>query len=283
MKTHSGTYSYRLKEYFKTHPMLAQSVVKGALLKGNCITVNGTVYVTPLLSNYSERFVVNGPVGHASVSDGSTIMMRVKNVHKTAANRFQLQVNTLLEHVCANGIDGVHEFVAAYMRDVDDLIQRYQEQHFAFANFTIGQHVECVVESIVPNSEKLAIEVHAIDKKSKYVTKGIATAILPNKPATSYKVGSKVPGRVVWIDVERMLVHVCLDQSLFECIALNGQNDSQTAIPKEPQECWVLFANKFVHVCCLKHGPAQLLIVPVKHHYNEIRTTEKQNADKTLK
>ncbi|XP_035895421.1 protein RRP5 homolog [Anopheles stephensi] len=273
MKTTSGTYSFRLKEYFKTHPTGVQSVVQGTLLKGSCITVNGVVYATPLLNNYSEQFEVMGSKGKGRIPDGSTIMMRVEKVEQQPpAGDYRMKVDTSLEAVCENGIDGVYEFVAAYMQDVDDLIQRYQERQYAFANYTIGQHVECVIEHVIPNSDKLAVEVHAVDKESKNVTKGIA--VLPNQPATSYKVGTKVPGRIVWIDVERMLVHVCLDQSLFDRIPLNGNAGPRTTFLQEPQDCCVLFANQFVKVCCLQCGPAQLLIVPVKHHYNDWQDSE---------
>ncbi|XP_050078615.1 protein RRP5 homolog [Anopheles maculipalpis] len=280
IKIQSGTYSFRLKEYFKTKPMKAEYVLKGALLKGSCITVDGIVFATPLLTKCMQRVVAVKQGQPAYIPDGSTILMRVLNVMLTPDKGYTLQLNKSLEKVCENGIDSVHEFVAAYKNDVDDLIERYRERHFAFANYTIGQPVECVIESIVPHSEKIAIEVHTIGKGLKHASKGIGTKILPQKPASSYKVGSKVPGRVVWVDVERMLVHVCLDQSLFERIAVNN---AQTAYPEEPADAWVLFENKFIQVCCLKQGPVQLLLVPVKHHYNEFITTTNQGNTTKVK
>ncbi|XP_049279084.1 protein RRP5 homolog isoform X2 [Anopheles funestus] len=271
VRTNPGTYSFRLVPYFKTHPMNIESVRRGALLKGNCITVNGVLYVTPLLSNFSQRYEIKMKENYRKVEDGSVMMMHVLNVKNKSEKDYTMDVSTALDVVAGNGIDDVYHFMMEYFKDVKALIERYQEEKYPFANYTIGQHVECVVESIVPESNKIAIEVHAINKQSKHAAaKGIATIVLPDKPASLYKVGQKVPGRVVWIDVERKLVHVCLDKPLFERIA---PLDANTKVQKSKvqQPAWVLFANKYVQICCFQSGPqSTLLIVPVKHHYNDM-------------
>ncbi|XP_052888438.1 protein RRP5 homolog [Anopheles moucheti] len=270
VKTNPGTYSVRLIPYFKTHPMHVESVERGIVLKGSCITVNGVLYVTPLLSNLSERIEIKTNENYRKVEDGSIVMMRVLNVKKSSAKGYELDVSTGLHNVCENGIMDVYSFIDEYLKDVNNLVQRYKEAKHAFANYTIGQAVECVIEKIIPASNKYAVMVHAIDKKSKHAAIGIATTVVPDQSATSYKLGKKVPGRVVWIDVERKLVHVCLDQSLFEHIVpLDKQLNVQ--ISKELKSYWVLFANNYVRICCLQSGPPNaLLIVPVKHHYNDM-------------
>uniref|UniRef100_A0A182VQ69 Pre-mRNA-splicing factor Syf1/CRNKL1-like C-terminal HAT-repeats domain-containing protein n=1 Tax=Anopheles minimus TaxID=112268 RepID=A0A182VQ69_9DIPT len=270
VQTNTDTYSMRLIPYFKEHPKHIESVESGALLKGSCSTVNGVLYVTPLLSNFSQQIEVKRKENYCEVKDGSIMMMRVLDVKKSSKEGYNLHVSTALLDVCENGKQDVFNFMVEYLKDVKNLIQRYQEANYAFANYTLGELVECVVESIVPESNKLAVEVRAIDKETKNAAKGIATAILPNQPASSYKVGKKVPGRVVWIDVERKLVHVCLDPPLVERI-LPEDSPMGTKYPVNPVQCWVLFANNYVQVCCLQTVPLNaLVIVPVKHHYNDM-------------
>uniref|UniRef100_A0A182VQ68 S1 motif domain-containing protein n=1 Tax=Anopheles minimus TaxID=112268 RepID=A0A182VQ68_9DIPT len=270
VQTNTDTYSMRLIPYFKEHPKHIESVESGALLKGSCSTVNGVLYVTPLLSNFSQQIEVKRKENYCEVKDGSIMMMRVLDVKKSSKEGYNLHVSTALLDVCENGKQDVFNFMVEYLKDVKNLIQRYQEANYAFANYTLGELVECVVESIVPESNKLAVEVRAIDKETKNAAKGIATAILPNQPASSYKVGKKVPGRVVWIDVERKLVHVCLDPPLVERILPEG-SPMGTKYPANPVQCWVLFANNYVQVCCLQTVPLNaLVIVPLKHHYNDM-------------
>ncbi|XP_049286196.1 protein RRP5 homolog isoform X2 [Anopheles funestus] len=264
VKTNPGTYSYRLVPYFKKQPMHIESVEEGALLKGSCITVDGVLYVTPLLSNFSQRYEVKTKENYRKVKDGSIINLRVLDVNKSSAKGYELNVSTGLHNVCENGIFSVYEFMSHYLTDVQNLIQRYQEEKMAFASYDLGQLVECVIENIDPTSNTIAVEVCAIDKESNYPAKGIATIIVPRWNASSYKVGQKVPGRVVWIDVERMVVHVCLEQMLIERFVPNGSHRISQ------NQCWVLFVNNYVQVCCLKSGsPKPLLIVPAKHHYND--------------
>ncbi|XP_053667580.1 protein RRP5 homolog [Anopheles marshallii] len=282
VKTNPGTYSVRLIPYFKTHPMHVESVERGMLLKGSCITVNGVLYVTPLLSNFSEQIEIKTNENYRKVEDGSTIMMRVLNVKKSSDKGYELDVSTRLQNVCEQGIMDVYKFMAEYLKDVNNLVQRYKEANHAFANYTIGQTVECVIESIIPESNKYAVVVHAIDNKSKYAAKGIATTVVPNQSVTLYKVGERVPARVIWIDVERKLVQVCLDQSLFERIVLLNEQ-LRVQIPQQPTRRWVLFANNYVRICCLKSGtPNALLIEPVRYHYNDMqhRENDTDNSEK---
>uniref|UniRef100_A0A182M0M1 S1 motif domain-containing protein n=1 Tax=Anopheles culicifacies TaxID=139723 RepID=A0A182M0M1_9DIPT len=270
IQTNPDTYSMRLISYFRTHPRQIESVQRGALLKGSCTNVNGVLYITPLLTNFSKQIEVKTKENRGTVQDGSIMMMRVLNVKKSPNSRYDLDVSTALLDVCENGTKDVFNFTAEYLKDVKKLIKRYQVEKFGFANYNLGDLVNCVVESIVPSSNQVTVEVHSKRKKSKNVTKGIATAILPSHPATSYTVGQKVPGRVVWIDVERKLLHVCLDQPLVKSILPNSSLTGRKYTP-DAQSCWVLYANNYVQVCCLQANPPNpLVIVPVKYHYNDL-------------
>uniref|UniRef100_A0A182JRJ6 S1 motif domain-containing protein n=1 Tax=Anopheles christyi TaxID=43041 RepID=A0A182JRJ6_9DIPT len=269
VKTHTGTYSVRLTQYFQENPMNLQSVYAGMILKGSCVTSNGKVLVNPLLSNFAMRLRVGK--GIRKIEDGSIIKMRVNFIDNLGYNgKSMMKVTTNLMDVTENVFDEAHSYMTEYLRDVNRLIERYRDQGHAFAQYCIGDRVECVVEGIVAEYNKLAVEICAIGKRSKYATKGIANIVLTELSASSYKVGQQIPGRVVWIDVERKLVQICVDKPLLDRIMVREEKDEEETVINKRCKVWVLFTNYYVNICCTQSGPpSPLVIVAAKHHYND--------------
>ncbi|XP_041761607.1 protein RRP5 homolog [Anopheles merus] len=269
VKTNPETYSARLTQYYQENPIALQSVRAGMVLKGSCVTVNGKPYVTPLLSDFHGRFPVHIPPKCHKIEDGSIIKLRVAHLNPTPTKGPAMKVETEMAEVCEDIFTEIGSFMGEYLQDVNRLIERFRELDHTFAHYSIGDPVECVIESTVAECNKMAVEVQAVGKRAKYPTKGIVTTVLPKRPASSYKVGQQVPGRVVWIDVERKLVHVCVDEPLFPRIVLQQEDEEEPDMDVQRQ-CWVLFSNHYVNVCCVQSDPpCPLVIVPVKHHYND--------------
>uniref|UniRef100_A0A182N4R0 S1 motif domain-containing protein n=1 Tax=Anopheles dirus TaxID=7168 RepID=A0A182N4R0_9DIPT len=264
-------FSVRCATYLKQHLQSVENVHVGDLLKASCFTVNGKLYAHLLLRNYTEPIEVRTEeYCKQAVEEGSIIMARVTHLSKSPKNDgWRLVVSTDLKDVCPRGVKDVHTFVASYLEDVENLLQRYRvRKHFPFASYTIGQEVMCTIESIVPDSNKMAVEVSGTGP-SDVVAKGIAVTVLSDS-SSEYRVGAKLPGRVVWLDVERKLVHVCVDEPLFNRIQLAKSKEKQAVANDDGVGYWVLFSNRYVHVCCRKKGPSgPLVIVPAKHHYND--------------
>uniref|UniRef100_A0A182P930 S1 motif domain-containing protein n=1 Tax=Anopheles epiroticus TaxID=199890 RepID=A0A182P930_9DIPT len=266
IRTNEGMYSIRLAQLYTEKYIELTSVRPGMILTGSTVTANGKLYAIPLLSDFMEPVPLSIDECSRQIQDGSVVKLLVQqkegNKMKVSGNMFD---------VCEDIFAEVHAFIEEYVQDVKRLIELYRKHEHAFANYTIGDRVECVIESIAPEINKMAVEVRAVDKPQEYVTKGIVTPVLANRPASSYKVGQQVPGRVVWIDVERMLVHVCVDAPLFERILLRDEKDEEESYDGERFECTVLFKNSFVNVCCTQSArPGALVIIPAKHHYNDV-------------
>uniref|UniRef100_A0A182Q0X7 S1 motif domain-containing protein n=1 Tax=Anopheles farauti TaxID=69004 RepID=A0A182Q0X7_9DIPT len=268
-----GNFSVRCASYFQQHQSSVANVRVGNLLKASCFTVNDKLYARLLLRGNTDPVEVQMENDSmVAMEEGSIIMVRVSDICKPTAksSAWRLKVSTDLKDVCLKGVQDVRNFTATYLEDVETLLQRYRDRKkFPFASYTLGQEVVCTIESIVPDSNKMAVEVCGTEP-SAVVAKGIALTVL-SESSSGYSVGTKVPGRVVWLDVERKLVHVCVDEPLFKRIQPADGKKKKIVANDNDSDCWVLFSNRYVHVCCQKNGPSSsLVIVPAKHHYNDL-------------
>ncbi|XP_053680248.1 protein RRP5 homolog [Anopheles nili] len=275
VKLSPNTYSVRGVDYFQKAPLLFRHVKPKAVLKANCFTQNGCLFANLLLNDYSENITIDhlDKMKRREVEDGSIILVQILKIFGgTSTQPRSFKVSTSLRNVCQNGIDDVYSYMAEYWKDVCSLICKYQENGASFANYSIGQRVNCTIEKVIDGSNKMVVNVTNGDSES---TKGIAiTDTSKTSSESCYEVGDQLPGRVVWVDVERQLVHVCLDKSLIDRIQIvKTKVSKQIDFQSNPKfvSCQVLFSNNFVRVCCiLDESPNLLVLVPVKNHYNDM-------------
>ncbi|XP_058062312.1 protein RRP5 homolog [Anopheles bellator] len=271
VKLHQNTYSVRDVEYYHHNPMRMARVPQGAVLRASYFSRNGEPYASLLLNDYCEpiRLMVCEPEKKPEdIPEGEIIYAKVTfNPKGKNAVTYKLRANTHRNAVCPRGIEHVYEYTSAYMKDLACLIDRYKQAGQSFANYSVGQKVICTVDSVADNI--LMVEVRSCDKKlsTKTGTKGIAVKPFASQNCT-YSKGETLDGLVIWVDVERQLVHVCVDSFLLQWI-----DTSNTRQPKfiagSRTPCVKLFENEYVSICCRSNGSGPLIIVPVRHHYND--------------
>ncbi|XP_052865194.1 protein RRP5 homolog [Anopheles cruzii] len=271
VKLRQNTYSVRDVEYYHHNPMRMARVPQGAVLRASYFSRNGEPCANLLLNDYSEpiRLLVREPEKKPEdIPEGEIIYAKVTfNPKGKDAATYKLRANTHRNAVCPRGIEHVYEYTSAYMKDVACLIDRYKQAGQSFANYTVGQKVMCTVDSEIDNM--LMVKVHSCDKKlsTKNGAKGIAVKPFASQNCT-YSKGETLDGLVIWVDVERQLVHVCVDSSLLQLI-----DTSNTGLPKciagSRTPCVKLFENEYVSICCRSNDSGPLMIVPVRYHYND--------------
>uniref|UniRef100_A0AAG5CNF0 S1 motif domain-containing protein n=1 Tax=Anopheles atroparvus TaxID=41427 RepID=A0AAG5CNF0_ANOAO len=270
-----GICTVRDVRYLQYKPSSVAQVQVGDILRAFCYKSNDKVYANLLLTDYNTPVEVcrMGPASQQeNIPEGKMIMMKVTNIREGKGSMRNLETSCTLRAVCPKGIESVFSYMMDYLEDVINLIGRFKQNGKSFANYNIGQPVVCTFVRFMKRSNKMVVSLH--DKANpKIVTKGIA--LKPKKTTKeSYQPGVKLNGRVVWVDVERRVVHVCIDPKLLQCIG-----DDDFRLPIEPRSatevsyCCVLFRNNYVRVCCIKMGSKHpLVLVPARYHYNDLQT-----------
>uniref|UniRef100_A0A2M4CYE1 Putative programmed cell death protein n=1 Tax=Anopheles darlingi TaxID=43151 RepID=A0A2M4CYE1_ANODA len=269
VKLRQNTYSVRDVEYCHKKPMLLKNNPQGAVVRASYFSRNGQPFANLLLSDYAKPIEVrlrDEDKQAETIPDGEIIYARITYDHKGNTDEsFKLNANTQRRMVCPRGIEHVYEYMETYMHDVRCLIERYKKAGKAFANFTVGQQVRCTIESEV--AEKLVVKVQSEEDGSEDTAKGIAE----KPPATSgnYGIGDEVVGRIIWVDVVRQVVQVCIDPARLKFIDQSKPKASELN-PSERLHCTELYSNEYVHICCATKKAGPLIVVPVKHHYNDV-------------
>ncbi|XP_058169032.1 protein RRP5 homolog [Anopheles ziemanni] len=272
VKLCKGIYSVRDVRYFQYKPFLAEQVKKGDILRASCYTENSELYMNLLLIDYEHRFKIGLPEDiKRNVPNGSIMMVGIKEIqHESWGSRFVHSYR--LNDVCKLGIESVLLYMTDYLEEWIGLVERFKQEGMSFAKFNIAQIVDCTVEEVSEEREMI-VRVHD-PSNLECTAKGIAMkARMPMQEAPiRYNVGDRVPGRVLWIDVQQKLLHVCIDPPILQRIGTENQwNFSDQPIQYRSVD--VLFQNDYIKVCCT-NGPQDKfppLLVPNRCHYNDMR------------
>ncbi|KFB37345.1 AGAP003595-PA-like protein [Anopheles sinensis] len=274
VKLCAGIYSVRDVRYFQYKPFLAEQVKKGDILRASCYTEKEEHYMNLLLIDYDQRYKVSLPEDtKRNFPAGSIMMVEIKEIeHETWGIKFLKSYR--LNDVCKLGVENVFLYMTDYLDDWISLVERYKQQGDSFAKFNIAQMVDCTIEEVGEESEMI-VRVHD-PSNLECTAKGIALKARPSKIRLpiAYNVGDRLPGRVVWVDVEQKLLRVCIDPPIVQRIGENRWNFSDR--PMQYRSVDVLFRNEYVKVCCT-NGPLDkfpLVLVPNRCHYNDMRKQE---------
>ncbi|XP_035781773.1 protein RRP5 homolog [Anopheles albimanus] len=270
VKLRQNTYSVRDVEYCHKNPMLLKENAQGAIVRAIYYSHDGQPFANLLLSDYAKPIEVrlrDEDKKAESIPDGEIIYARITyDYNGKTEESFRLKANTQRRMVCPRGVEHVYEYIESYMRDIGCLIERFKKAGKAFANFTVGQQVRCTIESEV--AEKLVVKVQPEDDDdSEQTAKGIAEK--PAATSSNYAIGEQVVGRIVWVDVVRQLVQVCIDPARLKFIEQRQPKASELN-PIERLHCSELYSNEYVHICSATKKAGPLIVVPVKHHYNDV-------------
>ncbi|XP_053692501.1 protein RRP5 homolog [Sabethes cyaneus] len=281
-----NVYSCRDVHYFRHKPTQVKQVKLGQVLRAYCLGSNAQerkVSFQLALKDYPRQVRLrrkefsSDPEG-VLIEHGQVVLVKVvKRIPKD--DGVLLYVSAKLQDVCLQGVDEVLRFMRLYLSEVQGLLDRFKSQDKPFSRYSIGQIVTCVVESFVEDSDSKSIIVRLGENDDALsAVKGIA-----NVDGTDCSVGDQLKGRVVWVDVERQLVHVCVTKKYLKHV-----EDMESWEPTDgflnadnPREFISLFSNNYVTVGCLRKVDCPLVIVPVKCHYNDfepIRVTKKTQA-----
>lgn len=274
-----NVYSYRDVNYFRRKPTQIKDVKLGQVLRAYCVEIMPAVKKICFqlaLKDYQRRVVLKMrefayPSAPVSIEVGQVILVKVtKKVNRS--DGLLLTVSPKLEEVCSNDVEDPIRYMQTYLDDVKQLLKRFKIRGKPFALYKVGQSVTCVVESFIDESDQMVVRLG--DVEDEFGAKGIATKD-PKRETDSYSVGDLLEGRVVWVDVEKQLVYVCVVRKYLKHLLDNDQDKA----PKELLETTIkrsfvtLFQNAYVAVGCLSKVDSPLVIVPVRCHYNELGTT----------
>ncbi|XP_055641261.1 protein RRP5 homolog isoform X2 [Toxorhynchites rutilus septentrionalis] len=283
-----NVFSRRDVEYFKRRPTLVKDVKCGHILRAYCVgSEKGKFSLQLALKDYPTRVVlplamVSARKSLLTLDDGQVILVKVtKLVQKPTG--VLLIVSPKMQDVCVHGVDEVLRYVQRYVTEVNGLIRRFISRGKSFAQYTVGQTVMCEVDSLVDDSDQMIVRLcQSGSDFDGEQTKAIA-AKDPKKD--DYAVGDELLGRIVWVDIEKQLVHVCVVKKLLKNI-ING--DLKADIPSElfdvdvKRDFVILFSNRYIAIGCLRKVDCPLVAVPVKCHYNDFDPIDVQQTAKVV-
>ncbi|XP_050082129.1 protein RRP5 homolog [Anopheles aquasalis] len=268
VKLRNNTYSVRDVEYCHKNPMLLKENAQGAIVRASYYSRDGQPFANLLLSDYAKPIEVrlrDEDKKAESIPDGEIIYVRISyDRNGKTDDSYKLKANTQRRVVCPRGVEHVYEYIESYMRDISCLIERYKKAGKTFANFTVGQQVRCTIESEV--AEKFVVKVQSEEDDSELTAKGIAEK--PAETSSNFDIGEQVVGRIIWVDVVRQVVQVCIDPARLQFIEQRKPKASELN-PIYRLHCSELYSNEYVHICCATKKAGPLIVVPVKHHYND--------------
>ncbi|EAT37161.1 AAEL010827-PA [Aedes aegypti] len=271
-----NVYSCRDVEYFRRKPTEIKNVKLGQVLRAYCVGMvpnEKKICFRLALKDYHRNVVLKmsefaDSKEGVSAEVGQVILVKVvKKVNKE--DGVLLVVSPKLEDVCTNGVEDPIRYLQTYLCDVKELVKRFKSHDKAFAQYSVGQSVTCVVESFIPDSDQMVVRLGDVEDTTG--AKGIATKD-PKRDAESYSPGDLLEGRVVWVDVEKKLVRVCVVKKyLKHLVNADDENVSKELLgTEESREFVTLFQNGHIAVGCLPKVDSPLVIVPVRCHYNDL-------------
>ncbi|XP_058825044.1 protein RRP5 homolog [Topomyia yanbarensis] len=270
----SDRYSYRDVYYFRRKPTQVKDVKIGQILRAYCVEVlpkRKKVSLRLALKDYSRKvllrmseFTTARPA--IGMEDGQVVLVKVIG-RIPKEDGLLLRVSAKLADVCTQGVDEVLRYMHSYLVDVERLLERFKSRDKAFARYTVGQTVTCIVEGFVDDADEQTMIVQLTDSNESIV-KGIASK---DPKHGNYLVGDQLEGRVVWVDIERQLVNVCVVKKHLKHVvdADTWEPSSELLDVDSPQDFVTLFKNDQVAVGCLRKVDCPLVIVPLKCHYND--------------
>ncbi|XP_065088684.1 protein RRP5 homolog [Ochlerotatus camptorhynchus] len=272
-----NVYSCRDVDYFRRKPTLTKDVKVGQILRAYCVELLSTekkVCFRLALKDYHRKVVlkINKLAGEGNynvpIEEGQVIMAKVIN-RVMKPEGVLLVVAPKLEEVCTQGVNDAMRYMQTYLCDVKGLIQRFKSRDKPFAQYTVGQEVMCVVESLIDGSDQMVVRLGSDEPSA---TMGIA---IKDPKKDDYTVGDQLEGRIVWVDVEKQLVHVCIVRKYLKHLI----DEEQAKLPQElfdsdvRRDFVTLFQNEYVAVGCLSKVDCPLVVVPVKCHYNDFQVS----------
>uniref|UniRef100_A0A1Q3EWU9 Putative rrna processing protein rrp5 n=1 Tax=Culex tarsalis TaxID=7177 RepID=A0A1Q3EWU9_CULTA len=277
-----GVFSCRDVAYFNNKPTRVEDVRVGQILRAYYVEPTpkqpGAARFRLALKDYPRRVVLKAAdFGTEEESFSSAlepeqvVLVKVKRTDEEGGLPM-LRVSPKLEDVCRKaGPDEALRYMQTYLDDVKQLVARFKSRDKPFAQYTIGQSVSCVVESFVDDGDQLVVRLGDSESEDPTAARGLARKD-PKKDG-GYTVGEQLSGRIVWVDVERQLVHVCITKKLLKHVIDAAEGDVSHNVD-DRHSLVALFSNRYVAVGCVKKVDSPLVIVPVKTHYNDLDPAE---------
>ncbi|XP_058447929.1 protein RRP5 homolog [Malaya genurostris] len=273
-----GSYSCRDVQYFRHKPTQSKDVNIGQILRAYCVELlpKQKVSLRLALKDYSRNVFLRKKEFTSTptamqIEVGQVVLVKVTG-RLRKEDGFLFRVSATLQDVCSQGVDEVVRLLQTYLTDVQRLQKRFQSADKAFSRYSVGQAVDCVVESFVDDDEQTMI-VRLDGENAESTVKGIASKD-PKKD--SYAVGDQLEGRVVWVDIERQLVSVCVVKKHLKNLIVqeSWESPSELLDVDSPKKFVTLYKNSHVAVGCLPKVDCPLVIVPLKCHYNDFEPVE---------
>ncbi|XP_055612693.1 protein RRP5 homolog [Uranotaenia lowii] len=276
VKVKENVYSFRDVEYFRTKSNELKDVRLGQILRAYNEDSMGTIQQTKAhfrlaLKDYPQKITFKASDFSSdnkrfTLHESQVVLVKVIRRIQNPKGDY-LVVSPKLTDVCSNGVEDPLRYTQAYLINIKELLSRFKAIGKPFAEYSLAQRVTCVVESFIDDSEKMVVKLG----NEQSSVKGIATK--DPKHEGEYTKGAELDACVVWVDVEKQLVHVCIVKKHLNHITdvskLTDEDVAGFMNVDEKYKFVTLFSNNYVAVGCLKKTNSPLVILPVKSHYND--------------
>lgn len=273
-------YSLRDVGFLKQDTKSAAEVRRGQVLRAYCVSKDKRQVVLRLaLCDYTRKVVLsvedfNAEKARFKIEENQVILVRVMKKFMKP-DGVLLFVSPRLDHVCSQSVDNVMDYMQSYLKDVKDVVNRFKTQENSFAQYTIGQEVTCEVENFVEGTDVLVVSVHG--------EHGMAKGLARKDPKRDdYAIGDQLQGRVVWLDIETQLVHVCVVKKALKHLSSGDDMPAALFDTNEKYDFKALYHNSYVAVGYIKKKSYPLVIVPVRCHYNDFTPLDPVSIGKVV-